>query len=104
MRVGVASIGMSRFGRRTDVNIFELVWEAVREVWDEGYVSPEDIDYIVFTSTGFTPEFSPAGVYIEHLGLNPKAVHRVEAACASGMCLWKRRDIHCLQPCNEWGG
>ncbi len=84
MRVGVASIGISRFGRRTDVNIFELVEEAVREVWDEGYVSPEDIDYIVFTSTGFTPEFSPAGVYIEHLGLNPIAVHRVEAACASG--------------------
>ncbi len=84
MRIGVSSIGISRFGRRSDVNIFDLAMEPYKEVLDEGYISPEDIDYVVFTSTGFTPELSPAGVYIEYLGLNPKAVHRVEAACASG--------------------
>ena len=84
MRVGVASIGMSRFGRRHDVNVFDLVMESLEEVFNEGYISPEDIDYVIFTSTGFTPELSPAGVYNEYFGLNPKAVHRVEAACASG--------------------
>lgn len=84
MRVGISSIGISRFGRRLDTNVFDLTYEAVSEVFDEGYLSPEDIDYIVFTSTGFTPESSPAGIYIEYLGLNPKAVYRVEAACASG--------------------
>ncbi len=84
MRVGVASIGISRFGRRHDINVFDLSLEAVKEVFDEGYISPEDIDYVIFTSTGFTPELSLAGVYNEYLGLNPRATHRVEAACASG--------------------
>jgi len=84
MKVGVSAIGISRFGRRLDTNVFDLVYESVSEVFDEGYVSPEDIDYVVFTSTGFAPEGSPAGVYLEYIGLNPKAVHRVEAACASG--------------------
>lgn len=84
MRVGVSSIGISKFGRRGDVNVFDLALESLEEVFNEGYISPEDIDYVIFTTTGFTPEFSPAGIYHEYLGLNPKAVHRVEAACASG--------------------
>ena len=82
--MGITSIGISRFGRRVDTNVFDLIYESVKEVFDEGVVSPEDIDYIVFTSTGFTPELSPAGVYQEYLDLNPRGVHRVEAACASG--------------------
>ena len=77
-------MGISRFGKRLDTNVFDLIYEAVQEVFDEGFIAPEDIDYVIFTSTGFTPELSPAGVYIEYLGLNPKGVHRVEAACASG--------------------
>jgi len=84
MKVGISSIGISRFGRRTDVDIFELVLEPYWELMDEGVISPEDIDYVVFSTTGFTPEFSPAGIYMEYMGLNPKGVHRVEAACASG--------------------
>ena len=84
MRVGITSIGISKFGKRHDINVFDLAYESVKEVFDEGVVSPEDIDYVIFTTTGFTPEFSPAGVYLEYLGLNPKGFHRVEAACASG--------------------
>ncbi len=83
--VAVIGVGMSRFGKRTDVRIDELAWESFREAMDDSGVTQKDVDQFVVSSLGgWSSEFLPAVVVGEYCGLASKPTMHVEAACASG--------------------
>ncbi len=83
--VAIVGVGQSRFGRRNDVNLQELAWEAVREALSDAKLSQKDIQYSVVSNMGlWSAEELPAVVVNEYCGLTPVGSHRVEAACASG--------------------
>jgi len=83
--VAIVGVGHSKFGRRSDVSFTKLAWESVEYALNDSGLSPEDIGYVVYSNVGgYTPEGSPAGVLNEYIGLEPKGILRVEAACSSG--------------------
>ncbi len=83
--VAIVGVGQSRFGKRNDVNLQELAWEAVREALSDAKLSQKDIQYSVVSNMGlWSAEELPAVTVNEYCGLTPTGSHRVEAACASG--------------------
>jgi len=83
--VAIVGVGMSKFGVRTDVNLQELAWEAVKQSLEESNLEQKDIEYFVVSNTGpWSAEPLPAVVVGEYCNLSPKGTMRVEAACASG--------------------
>ncbi|NON61681.1 thiolase domain-containing protein, partial [Acidianus sp. RZ1] len=84
-RVAVIGIGSSKFGRRNDVGIRELTWEAVREALIDAGLTQKDIQLNVIGSTAYRgTEIYPAPPASEYSGLVGKSPIRVEAACATG--------------------
>lgn len=84
-RVAVVGVGASRFGRRNDVTIRELTWEAVKEALQDANLTQRDIQLTVFGSTAYRgTEIYPAPPSSEYSGLVGKTPMRVEAACATG--------------------
>jgi len=83
--VAIIGLGHSKFGKRTDVNFFELGWEAIKEAINSASISQEDIDFVALSNFGlWSSEPSPAASILEYAGLTPKEVIRVETACSSG--------------------
>ncbi|MEM3293596.1 MAG: thiolase domain-containing protein, partial [Metallosphaera sp.] len=84
-RVGIIGVGMSKFGRRDDVSVRELSWEAIKEAFLDAGVSQRDIDLVVAGSTAYRgAELYPAPPISEYSSLVGKTPMRVEAACATG--------------------
>ncbi len=83
--MAVVGYGHSRFGVRSDVNMAELAWEAIKEALETSGLEPKDIEHVVVANAGgWSSEPLPAVVVAEYAGLTGKPLHRVEAACASG--------------------
>ncbi len=85
MRVGVIGVGCSKFGRRDDVTLQELAFEAVSEALKDADISYNDIDLSVVGCVGTRSyELMPAVPVNEYCGFAGKGPLRVEAACATG--------------------
>ena len=85
MRVGVIGAGCSKFGRRDDVNIQELAYEAVKEALDDAGISREEVDISIVGSVNTRGyELMPAVPVNEYCGFAGRGPVRVEAACATG--------------------
>ena len=83
--VAIIGTGHSKFGSRTDVNLQELAWEAVKQALEEANVEQKDIQYFSVGNVGtWSAEPLPAVVIGEYCNLAPSGTMRVEAACASG--------------------
>lgn len=82
MRVGVAGVGTSAFGRFPTERIESLGWAAVTEALDDAGLRPDEIDAVWLGSV-----FGPAGLanrVLAGVGITGVPVFKVEAACASG--------------------
>lgn len=78
-------MGHSRFGDRSDVNLSELSFEAVRPALSNSGLTAKDIPYMALGSMGvWSEEPLPAVVIAEYCGLTGAGLVRCEAACASG--------------------
>ncbi|WP_202320163.1 thiolase domain-containing protein [Archaeoglobus neptunius] len=85
MRVGVIGVGCSKFGRRDDVTIQELSYEAVKEALEDAGIAQDDIDLSVVGSVNTRGyELMPAVPVNEYCGFEDRGPFRVEAACATG--------------------
>ncbi len=85
MRVGVVGVSCSKFGRRDDVTIQELAYEAVKEALDDAGITQDDVDLSVVGSVNTRGyELMPAVPVNEYCGFAGKGPLRVEAACATG--------------------
>jgi len=84
-KVAVVGTGHTKFGKRNDVTIRELAFEAIKEAFEDCGVTPSDVGFTVVANYGvFSEDICPAPYILEYAGLNPKGAMRVEAACASG--------------------
>lgn len=83
--VAIVGTGHSKFGNRTDVNLQELAWEAVKQALEETNLEQKDIDmFVLGNAGGWSSEPLSAIVIGEYCNLAPKGTMRVEAACATG--------------------
>ena len=84
-KVAVIGVGHSKFGRRQDVNVAELAFEAIKPALEEAGVEPKDIDYMPVGTIGmWYEEGLPAVIIADYCGLSGVGLARFEAACASG--------------------
>ena len=86
-KVAVIGVGNSKFGIRSDVNVSELAFEAVKPSLEEAHVAAKDVPFVAVGSVGagaWYEELLPAVVVGEYCGLTGAGLMRVEAACASG--------------------
>ncbi len=85
-RVAIVGIGQSKFGRRIDVNVNELAFEAIREALLETGLSQRDIEIVSVGTVGspWSEELLPAVTVTDYAGLYPAGVVRCEAACSTG--------------------
>lgn len=86
-KVAVIGVGNSKFGVRSDVNISELAYEAVRPALEDAGIAAKDIEIAAVGSVGagaWYEELLPAVVVSEYCGLTGAGLVRCEAACASG--------------------
>ncbi|WP_338598359.1 thiolase domain-containing protein [Sulfolobus tengchongensis] len=83
--VAIIGTGHTKFGVRTDVNLQELAWEAVKQALEEANLDQNEIQYFAVGNVGnWSSEELPAVVIGEYCNLTPKGTMRVEAACATG--------------------
>jgi acetyl-CoA C-acetyltransferase len=86
-KVAVIGVGNSKFGNRSDVNIAELSFEAVKPALEDAGIEPKDIEFVALGSVGagaWYEELLPAVVASEYCGMTGAGLVRCEAACASG--------------------
>lgn len=84
-RVAVIGVGNSRFGRRNDALMQEIAFEAVKETFEDGGVTQDDVELSVVGCVGTRMyEPYPAPHINEYVGLTGKGPIKVEAACATG--------------------
>jgi acetyl-CoA C-acetyltransferase len=86
-KVGVVGIGHGKFGVRTDVNVSELAWEAMKLACVDAHLTPKDIEFCAIGSafSGMTYEEALAAVTItEYANMMPTGHVRCESACATG--------------------
>ncbi|MEM3859624.1 MAG: thiolase domain-containing protein [Candidatus Micrarchaeaceae archaeon] len=80
--VAIIGTGHTKFGVRTDVNLQELAWEAIKQALEEANLEQKDIEYFAVGNVGnWSSEELPAVVVG---GITPKGTMRVEVACATG--------------------
>ncbi|BAB59210.1 lipid transfer protein [Thermoplasma volcanium GSS1] len=85
VRVGIIGYGISKFGKRNDASMYDLIWEAGSEALKTSGVDKKDVEYLVVSNMGmWSSEELPAVVAGEVLGTERAGTNRVEAACASG--------------------
>ncbi len=86
-KVAVIGVGNSKFGIRTDSNVSELAFEAVKPSLEDAGLAAKDIEFVALGSVGagaWYEELLPAVVFGEYCGLTKAGLVRCEAACASG--------------------
>ncbi len=84
-KVGIVGVGHSTFGTRSDVNLPELAFEAIKPAIEDAGMVQKDVGLVtVGTAGGWYEEFLPAVVVAEYAGLSSAGLMRCEAACASG--------------------
>jgi acetyl-CoA C-acetyltransferase len=86
-KVAVVGVGNSKFGVRSDVNISELAYEAVKPALEDAGIAARDVELAAVGSVGagaWYEELLPAVVVSEYCGLTGAGLVRCEAACASG--------------------
>jgi len=84
-KVAVVGVGHSKFGDRSDVNICELAFEAVKPALEDAGLAAKEIPYVPVGSIGvWYEEPLPAVAIAEYCGLTGAGLARLEAACASG--------------------
>jgi acetyl-CoA C-acetyltransferase len=86
-KVAVIGVGCSKFGVRTDANISELGFEAVKPSLEDAGIDAKDVEFAAVGSVGsgaWYEELLPAVVVGEYCGLSGAGLVRCEAACASG--------------------
>ena len=86
-KVAVIGVGSSKFGVRTDANISELGFEAVKPSLEDAGIAAKDVEFAAVGSVGsgaWYEELLPAVVVGEYCGLSGAGLVRCEAACASG--------------------
>lgn len=83
--VAIVGAGHSVFGARSDVNLPELAFEAIKPAIEDAGIEQKDVGLVtVGTAGGWYEEFLPAVVIAEYAGLSSAGLMRTEAACASG--------------------
>jgi len=86
-KVAIIGVGNSKFGNRSDVNIAELVFEAVAPSLKDAGITAKDVEFVALGSVGagaWYEELLPAVVAAEYCGFTGAGLVRCEAACASG--------------------
>jgi acetyl-CoA C-acetyltransferase len=86
-KVAIIGAGNSKFGNRSDVNVAELAFEAVKPSFEDAGIGPKDVEFVALGSVGagaWYEELLPAVVTAEYCGLTGAGLVRCEAACASG--------------------
>ncbi|MGQ9743639.1 MAG: thiolase domain-containing protein [Candidatus Bathycorpusculaceae bacterium] len=86
-KVAIIGVGNSKFGNRSDVNVAELTFEAVKPSLEDAGISSKDVEFVALGSVGagaWYEELLPAVVTAEYCGLTGTGLVRCEAACASG--------------------
>ncbi len=84
-RVAIVGAGLTRFGRRVDVGMNHMAWEAIKAALEDAGIEQKDVDFFAVGNTGvWSEEPLPAITIGEYAGLTPKGTMRVEAACATG--------------------
>jgi len=51
-KVAIIGIGHSKFGRRQDVNVCELAFEAIKPALEDAGVGPEDVEFMPVGTIG----------------------------------------------------
>jgi acetyl-CoA C-acetyltransferase len=83
-KVAVVGIGHSRFGKRLDVGMNELAWEAIKPAIQDAGITQKDIEFYSVGNFGYwSEEILPAVTIGEYAGLTCGSL-KTEAACASG--------------------
>jgi len=85
-KVGVVGVGHAKFGKRNDVTLRELAYEAAIPALEDAGITTTDIDASVIgvAVDALAAQVSPAVLIHDYVGLGNKPVFRVEAACATG--------------------
>ena len=84
-RVAIIGVGQSKFGVRSDVNVCELAFEAVKPSLEDAGITQADIPFVSVGTIGvWYEEPLPAVAIAEYCGLSGAGLVRCEAACASG--------------------
>jgi acetyl-CoA C-acetyltransferase len=86
-KVAIIGVGNSKFGNRSDVNVAELAFEAVKPSLEDAGIDAKDVEFVALGSVGagaWYEELLPAVVAAEYCGLTSAGLVRCEAACASG--------------------
>jgi acetyl-CoA C-acetyltransferase len=86
-KVAVVGAGISKFGNRSDVNLAELTFEAVKPSLEDASLDSTDMEFMALGTAGagaWYEELLPAVVVAEYCGLTGAGLVRCEAACASG--------------------
>ncbi len=83
-KVAIIGVGHSRFGKRLDVSMNELGWEAIKPALEDAGVTQKDVDFYSLGNFGtWSEEILPAVTIGEYAGLTCGSL-KTEAACASG--------------------
>ncbi len=83
-KVAIVGVGHSKFGKRLDVSINELGWEAIKPALQDAGVTQKDVDFYSVGNFGYwSEEILPAVTIGEYAGLSCGSL-KTEAACASG--------------------
>jgi acetyl-CoA C-acetyltransferase len=86
-KVAVVGIGHAKFGVRTDVNINELAWEAIKLACEDACLTPKEVEFSVvgsgFSSLGYE-EILAAVTITEYANMMLAGHVRCESACATG--------------------
>ncbi|MCL4447578.1 MAG: thiolase domain-containing protein [Candidatus Thermoplasmatota archaeon] len=83
-KVAIIGVGHSKFGKRLDVSINELGWEAIKPALQDAGITQKDVGFYSVGNFGYwSEEILPAVTIGEYAGLTCGSL-KTEAACASG--------------------
>jgi acetyl-CoA C-acetyltransferase len=84
-RVAVVAGGHSKFGKRYDATMRELVAEAYKPIYDAGITQDKiDASVLSYAASQFTGQGAGSALMADYIGLQRKPHLRVESACTTG--------------------
>lgn len=81
--VAIVGVGQSKFSRKCNMTIKELVFEAFKEAMEGLDITNSDIDSSIICSSLYDRQRSAENPIAEYLGLNPQPTFLIENACAA---------------------